>query len=131
MKTRTTPNITSISQFTPLNQNIKNCICNNMSDESSSDEKLGFQFNKHNNKTKEYQSKERNKESNKQQNINKVQNKIKDSTKTNKLNLIRQKIIKANKVNVQRKLKVNNKTNNKIFKQDKNTKQKTLESHGF
>ena len=45
--------------------------------------------------------------------------------------MIRQKLIKANKVNVQRKLKLNKKINNTIFQQDKNTKQKTLESHGF
>ena len=45
--------------------------------------------------------------------------------------MIRQIIIKANKVNVQRKLKFNKKINNIIFRQDKNTKQKTLESHVF
>ena len=45
--------------------------------------------------------------------------------------MIRQKIIKINKVKEQRKLKVNKKNNNKIFTKDKNTKQKTLESHGF
>ena len=46
MKTRITPNITSTAQFPPLNQNIKNDLSNDMSDGSSSDEKLGFQFNK-------------------------------------------------------------------------------------
>ena len=115
MKTRITLNIKSTAQFPPLNLTIKNNLSNDMSDGSSSNEKLVFQHNKQNNNTKEHQSKESNEESNKQKNINKVQNKTKDSTKTNKLNLIRQKQIKVNKVKVQRELKVNKKNINKIF----------------
>ena len=45
--------------------------------------------------------------------------------------MIRQKIIKINKVEVQRKVKVNQKLNNTISQKDKNTKQNTLESHKF
>ena len=102
-----------------------------MLDGLGSNKKLGFQLNKQNNKTKEHQSKECNKESNKQKNINKVQNKKKYPTKTNKLNLIRQNIIKVNKVKVHREFKVNKKINNNIFKEEKHTKQKKLESHGL
>ena len=48
-----------------------------------------------------------------------------------KLNFIRQKVIKPNKVKVQRKVKVNQKINNTISPKDKSTKRNTSESHGF
>ena len=45
--------------------------------------------------------------------------------------MIRQNIIKTNKVKVQRKVTFNQKVNNTISQKDKSTKQNTLESHGF
>ena len=49
MKTRTTPNITAIAQFSPLNQNIKHYLSNNVSDElSSDDDSLPDLFNRGN-----------------------------------------------------------------------------------
>ena len=45
--------------------------------------------------------------------------------------MIRQNIIKINKVELQRKGKVNQKLNNTISQKDKSTKQNTLESHRF
>ena len=42
MKTRITPNITSTAQFPPLNQNIKNYLSNDMSDNRVAMKSLDF-----------------------------------------------------------------------------------------
>ena len=115
MKKRTKINITSNTQFPPLQQQVNKNINNNSQDQASGeDESLSKLDHK---KRSDYES-EINKEQNQQQNKNKNKNTTKDANMKHKLNLIRQKIIETNNVKVQRKAIDKKTVNNTIFNKD-------------
>ena len=77
--------------------------------------------------TKDCQSEVINKESNTPHKVHKSKyNRSTGSLKTNKLHLIRQKIVKVNNIKVKSKFKINTKINNTKIQKNKNIKQKSL-----